>query len=432
MIYCKGLELSRIIDLQSCVQNAVNNSFRAECANELGKSCYGYAETMEQAIEFFNLAHYLDPENHEYIHNLSRAYYFVEDFEQAESYLRLCINTSLPVLERSLCAAKLSGILYRKAELEESHYFMNLAAEIDDSNPRYYLYLAESHIRQKNYIDAAEYINKCISSNNQESESEEFRKQCNDMLDEVHKQNFLSESNLITALSYYKNSANQTSSNLNSIHKLAFMLIHEHRYSEAVPFLEICVEKIDNSTLIKNLRAECANYLANFYFMTSRNQFVIEKGIEYSKLAYVLNPTEQVYLYNLAHAYYKFGFDYQETLKMLKKCVNAETSKNFGNIEKARCANNVGSLYFSGKLEPSSELEIIKYFKLAIKLNSDNPSYHYNLAMTYYYTGKREAIPLIIECKNNHNKFYSEEIQAECYGKYLDILGSYITELILN
>lgn len=431
MVYCKGVEHGRSIYLQLCIQNAEDNSYRAKCASELGNFCYGYAETMEQSIKFFNLAHYLEPENHEYIHNLSRAYYFVEDFEKAGIYLRLCINTTLPNLERSLCAAKLSSILYKKGELEESDYFMNLAAEIDDNNPRYYLYLSESYIRQQNYIKASESINKCLSSNNQERESEEFRQQCNSVLDDVHKKNFLSESNLIKALSYYQNSNHKSSENLTSIHKLAFMLIHEHRYPEAVPFLEICVEAIDGSFSNK-LRAECANYLANFYFVTSKDKSVIEKGIEYSKLAYTLNPTEQVYLYNLAHAYYKFDFDYQETIKMLKKCVNAERSKNFGNLEKARCANNVGSLYFSGKLEPNSEWEIIKYFRLAIKLNPDNPSYHYNLAMTYYYTGKHEAIPIIIDCKNNYNKFYSETMQAECQEKYLDILGAYISEYLLS
>ena len=125
-----------------------------------------------------------------------------------------------------------------------------------------------------------------------------------------------------------------------------------------------------------------------------------------SKMVYIPNPFNCETNQNFARCSQLQG-DYKMALFAFRQCLShCDTDFNI--------LNNIGDCLF--KLDSTEEA--IPYFNLALKLNQENPTTNYNLAVAYWEKEDYAAAKSYIEDALK----YSKEEDNECYSLYGEIL----------
>ena len=425
MIYSNNKNISND-QLIECVATNLNALKRADCANELGNLNYGKTETIILAINYYLIAYKINPKNSTYIHNLSKVYYFVEDFDKAEPYLITCTDIELSDFEKSICAAKLSTIYYNKNNYTQSIKYLKLAQNIEPTNPSYSQALAYQYNEIKKYKLAEKYLKKCIHSNSTEINDKHIIANCATKLGDLYLTNNISASEA----SFYHYLAYQLfPQNYNLLNKTILSFLRYKNYNMAKELLIACIN--NESDFSNSSKAECANRLGNI-FMTGR-YISLDNTNNASKaytLAIELDNSNPIYNYNKALLLFSNNTDPVVTSSLLSICLESNYTELFTNVEKSKCANKLATLYFNGQLKEISPKatadKIIHYYKLAYELYQEK-NYLYNLGYSYFLAGKyKEAGPILAECKENIDNSYNSFMQNACHDMYLDILGRYI------
>jgi tetratricopeptide (TPR) repeat protein len=303
----------------------------------------------------------------------------VVNSETGEQTLKDCVETEVNPKQKAECASSLALLysegIFVKVNTKKAVQYNEIAYKLYPDKPIYIHNLGLAYYNAQSYKKATPLLNECVELDAKDL-SDYNRVTCASKLGHIYYAGLLGKVDLFKAFNSYKFT------------------------NEFEP---------ENTVYANNL-ANIAYNLGLIYEKGRGKKQDFNKAFEYYSIAYELQPNDPSFVKGIAAAHHALGNN-DQAKSLFEKCFKAKVTSQFSKVEKAVCANGLGSIYHSEKLFD----EAVKYLKIARELAS-NPIFDHNLAAIYMSTGNcQEAAPLFERCaKARVTEDFTANIKDDC------------------